>query len=85
MESIKTLDHLSILNGLSPKLEAIGVKIENEDKEPNSSSHILPSYQHNEQILMFVKEKLNIILRLLLANGFQGYTLQEDSILVVSK
>ncbi|GAY55149.1 hypothetical protein CUMW_162160, partial [Citrus unshiu] len=48
-EGIKISNHLSVLNGIMLELEAIGVKIEDEDKElrllwsfPTSYTHLLP-------------------------------------------
>ena len=58
-EGAKISDHLSVLNGIISELEAIGVKIEDEDKALRLILSLPPSYEHMKPILMYGKESLN--------------------------
>ncbi|KAK6145153.1 hypothetical protein DH2020_021973 [Rehmannia glutinosa] len=51
-------DHLSTLNGIISELEAIGVKIEDEDKALRLILSLPHSYKHMKPILMYGKETL---------------------------
>ncbi|PON56879.1 hypothetical protein TorRG33x02_294980 [Trema orientale] len=55
-EGTKISDHLSVLNGIVSELEAIGVKIEDEDKALRFIWSIPPSYEHMKPILVHGKE-----------------------------
>jgi hypothetical protein len=51
-------DHLSILNNIVSELEAIGVKVEDEDKALRLVLSLPSSYEHMKPILMYGKETL---------------------------
>ncbi|PON57752.1 hypothetical protein PanWU01x14_171140 [Parasponia andersonii] len=51
-----TTDHLSILNGIVSELEAIEVKIEDEDKVLRVIWSLPPSYEHVKPTLVYGKE-----------------------------
>ncbi|KAL9462737.1 hypothetical protein AB3S75_000693 [Citrus x aurantiifolia] len=57
-EGTKISDHLSVHNGIVSELEAIGVKIEDEDKAlrllwslPTSYKHLLPTLMYGKEIV----------------------------------
>ncbi|KAL4573893.1 hypothetical protein LXL04_020714 [Taraxacum kok-saghyz] len=54
----KISDHLSVLNNIVSELEAIGVKVEDEDKALRLILSLSSSYEHMKPILMYVKETL---------------------------
>ena len=54
----KISDHLSVLNNIVSELEAIGVKVEDEDKALRFVLSLLSSYEHMKPILMYGKETL---------------------------
>ncbi|KAL6562436.1 hypothetical protein OROGR_003443 [Orobanche gracilis] len=54
----KISDHLSVLNGIVSELEAIGVKVEDEDKALRLILSLPSSYEHMKPILMYGKETL---------------------------
>ncbi|XP_022145135.1 uncharacterized protein LOC111014651 [Momordica charantia] len=58
-EGTKILDHLSNLNSIIFELEAIEVKIDDEDKALRLILSLLPSYEHMKPILMYGKDPLN--------------------------
>ena len=58
-EGTKISDHLSILNSIVSKLEAIGVKIDDEDKALRIIWSLPPSYEHMKPILIYGKEIVN--------------------------
>ena len=58
-EGAKISDHLSVLNGIISELEALGVKIEDEDKALRLILSLPPSYEHMKPVLMYGKESLN--------------------------
>ncbi|PON87854.1 hypothetical protein TorRG33x02_163990, partial [Trema orientale] len=55
-EGMKISDHLNILNGIVSKLEAIGVKIQHEDKALRFIKSLPPSYEYIKPILVHGKE-----------------------------
>ena len=55
-EGTKISDHLSVLNGIIPELETLGVKIDEEDKALRLILSLPPSYKHMQPILMYGKE-----------------------------
>ncbi|PON43110.1 hypothetical protein PanWU01x14_276620 [Parasponia andersonii] len=55
-EGMKISDHLNVLNGIVSELEAIGVKVEDEDKALRFIWFFLPSYEHMKPILVHRKE-----------------------------
>ena len=59
-EGIKISNHLSILNGTVSELEAIGVKIEDEDKELRLLWSLPTSYKHLLPILIYGKETVDL-------------------------
>ena len=54
----KISDHLSVLNNIVSELEAIGVKVEDEDKALRLILSLPSSYEHMKPILMYGKETL---------------------------
>lgn len=54
----KISDHLSVLNNIVSELEAIGVKVEDEDKALRLILSLSSSYEHMKPILMYGKETL---------------------------
>ncbi|KAL4566149.1 hypothetical protein LXL04_030259 [Taraxacum kok-saghyz] len=54
----KISDHLSVLNNIVSELEAIGVKVENEDKALRMILSLPSFYEHMKPILMYGKETL---------------------------
>ncbi|KAJ9535094.1 hypothetical protein OSB04_un001831 [Centaurea solstitialis] len=54
----KISDHLSVLNNVVSELEAIGVKVEDEDKALRLILSLPSSYEHMKPILMYGKETL---------------------------
>ncbi|KAL4565087.1 hypothetical protein LXL04_029170 [Taraxacum kok-saghyz] len=54
----KISDHLSVLNNIVSELEAIGVKVEDEDKTLRLILSLPSSYEHMKPILMYGKETL---------------------------
>jgi hypothetical protein len=54
----KISDHLSVLNNIISELEAIGVKVEDEDKALRLVLSLPSSYEHMKPILMYGKETL---------------------------
>ena len=60
-EGTKISDHLSILNSIVSELEAIGVKIDDEDKALRFIWSLPPSYEHMKPILMYRKETINLL------------------------
>ncbi|KAL4585590.1 hypothetical protein LXL04_010213 [Taraxacum kok-saghyz] len=54
----KILDHLSVLNNIVSELEAIGVKVGDEDKALRLILSLPSSYEHMKPILMYGKETL---------------------------
>lgn len=54
----KISDHLSVLNNVVSELEAIGVKVEDEDKALRLVLSLPSSYEHMKPILMYGKETL---------------------------
>ncbi|KAJ9566969.1 hypothetical protein OSB04_002935 [Centaurea solstitialis] len=54
----KISDHLSVLNNVVSELEAIGVKVEDEDKALRLILSLSSSYEHMKLILMYGKETL---------------------------
>ena len=57
-EGINFFDHLSNLNGIVSELEAIGVKIDDEDKTLLLIWFLSSSYEYMKPILMYEKETL---------------------------
>ncbi|PON86199.1 Zinc finger, CCHC-type [Trema orientale] len=55
-EGTKIFDHLSVLNSIVSKLEAIGVNIEDEDKALRFIWSLPPFYEHIKPILVYGKE-----------------------------
>ncbi|KAL2498967.1 CCHC-type domain-containing protein [Abeliophyllum distichum] len=55
----KISDHLSILNGIFSELDAIGVKLNDEDKSLRLIWFFPSSYEHIKSILMYEKETVN--------------------------
>ena len=60
VEGTKIFDHLSVLNGIVLELEAIGVKIENEDKTLRLLWSLPISYKHLLLTLMYGKETVDL-------------------------
>ncbi|KAK9232475.1 hypothetical protein WN943_022721 [Citrus x changshan-huyou] len=59
-EGTKISDHLSVLNGIVSELEAIGVKIEDEDKALRLLWSLPTSYKHLLPTLMYGKETVDL-------------------------
>ncbi|KAL9459870.1 hypothetical protein AB3S75_003136 [Citrus x aurantiifolia] len=59
-EGTKFFDHLSVLNGIVSKLEAIRVKIEDEDKALRLLWSLPSSYKHKLPTLMYQKEIIDL-------------------------
>ncbi|KAL9438155.1 hypothetical protein AB3S75_023925 [Citrus x aurantiifolia] len=59
-EDTKISDHLIVLNGIVSELEAIGVKIEDEDKAFRLLWSLLTSYKHLLPTLMYGKETVDL-------------------------
>ncbi|PON68556.1 hypothetical protein PanWU01x14_095270 [Parasponia andersonii] len=57
-EGTKISDHLCVLNSIVSELEAIGVKIEDEDKALRFIWSLPPSYEHMKPILVHGKETI---------------------------
>ena len=58
---IKISDHLSVLNNIVSELEAIEVKVEDEDKTLRLVLSLPSSYEHMKRILIYGKETLRFI------------------------
>ena len=54
----KISDHLNVLNNIVSELEAIRVKVEDEDKTLRLVLSLPSSYEHMKHILMYGKETL---------------------------
>ncbi|KAK1406537.1 hypothetical protein QVD17_41940 [Tagetes erecta] len=82
------LDHLSVLNNIMAKLEAIGVKVEDKDKSLRLILSLTSSYEHMMPILMYGKEtsKYADVFEKLLSEekrlGSGGHTSLEGTILI---
>ncbi|KAL9439725.1 hypothetical protein AB3S75_025227 [Citrus x aurantiifolia] len=59
-EGTKISDHLSVLNGIVSELEAIGVKIKDEDKVLRLLWSLSTSYKHLLPTLMYGKETVDL-------------------------
>ncbi|KAL9451391.1 hypothetical protein AB3S75_013036 [Citrus x aurantiifolia] len=59
-EGTKIFDHLSILNGIVSELEAIGVKIEDEDKALRLLWSLPTLYKHMLPNLIYGKEAVDL-------------------------
>ncbi|GAY55270.1 hypothetical protein CUMW_163170 [Citrus unshiu] len=59
-EGTKIYDHLSFLNGIVSELEAIGVKIEDDDKVLRLLWSLSTSYKHMLPTLMYENETINL-------------------------
>ncbi|QHO24915.1 Retrovirus-related Pol polyprotein [Arachis hypogaea] len=57
--NVKISDHLSAINGIVSELEAIGVKIDDEDKALRLILSLPSSYEYVKPVLMYGKETLN--------------------------
>ena len=60
IEGTKISNHLSVLNGIVTKLEAIKVKIEDEDKVLRLLWSLLSFYKHLLPTLMYGKEIMDL-------------------------
>ena len=60
IEGTKISDHLSVVNGIVSELEAIGVKIEDEDKALRLLWSLPTFYKHMLPTLMFGKEMVDL-------------------------
>ena len=60
VEGTKIFDHLSVLNGIASELEAIGVKIEDEDKALRLLWSLPILYKHLLPNLMYVNEAIDL-------------------------
>ncbi|CAK8573792.1 unnamed protein product [Lathyrus sativus] len=58
-EHTKVSDHLSVLNGIVSKLETIGVKIDDEDKDMRLIWSLPSSYEHIKPVLIYGKKTLS--------------------------
>ncbi|CAK8537081.1 unnamed protein product [Lathyrus sativus] len=58
-EHTKVYDHLSVLNGIVPELETIGVKIDDEDKALRLIWSLPSSYVHIKPVLIYENETLS--------------------------
>ncbi|KAJ0624083.1 putative RNA-directed DNA polymerase [Helianthus annuus] len=84
----KISDHLSVLNNIVSELEAIGVKVEDEDKTLRLILSLTSSYEHMKPILMYGKETLKYadVTEKLLSEekrlGSSGHTSSEGTVLI---
>ncbi|KAJ0834198.1 putative RNA-directed DNA polymerase [Helianthus annuus] len=84
----KFSDHLSVLNNIVSELEAIGVKVEDEDKALRLILSLTSSYEHMKPILMYGKETLKYadVTEKLLSEekrrGSSGHTSSEGTVLI---
>ena len=91
-EDTKIFDHLSVLNGIVSKRQAIGVKIEDEDKAlwllwslSTSYRHMIPTLMYENEIINFEEVTSTLLSKEIRVSGESTETTDVSALAVVGR